>query len=113
MGAVMAISANASAFDIFEGTMLSDNWQAGSIQHGGTGNSRIQQHNAYGPGQHMDQYGQNVTIQPRYGSGAGSNTFNRIERHNAYGPDIHMDQYGRPATVQPQYGGMGSGISPW
>lgn len=30
---------------------------------GGTPNSYIQKYDAYGPGQHMDQYGNNVTLQ--------------------------------------------------
>jgi hypothetical protein len=63
VGSIMAISVSASAFDIFEGTFLSDSWEPGSSQYGGTGKSRVQQHNAYGPGQHMDQYGQNVSSQ--------------------------------------------------
>jgi hypothetical protein len=61
----------------------------------------------------MDQFGQNVTIQPMYGHRSGSNTSNRIEQHNAYGPGQHMNQFGQPVTVQPQFGGMNTGASPW
>lgn len=75
------------------------------------GNSTIQQFDAYGPGQHMDQYGHNVAVQPMRGN-SSLNTFNRIEQHNAYGPGIHMDQYGRAVTVEPQYGRTRSSISP-
>ena len=63
--------------------------------------SRIQKQNAYGPGNHMDQYGRNVTIQPMH-KNTGSNTFNQIQKQDAYGPGVHMDQYGRAVTVQPK-----------
>ena len=66
------------------------------------GNSSIQKQNAYGPGNHMDQYGRNVTIQPMHNN-TGSNTFNQIQKQDAYGPGIHMDQYGRAVTVKPKY----------
>jgi len=76
-----------------------------AVAGGCCGNSTIQQYNAYGPGQHMDQYGNNVSIVPKHGGGGGaSNTFNRIERPNAYGPGTGMDQYGRPVTVERTYG---------
>ena len=76
------------------GTILSDN--------SSPGNSRITKKNAYGHGNHIDQYGRNVTIQPMHGN-TGSNTFNQIQKQDAYGPGIHMDQYGRAVTVRPKY----------
>lgn len=49
--------------------------------------------NAYGPGVHMNQYGQAVTLTPESGGVQGEH----LEINpNAYGPGIHMDQYGRP-----------------
>ncbi len=65
-------------------------------------NSQIQKQNAYSPGNHMDQYGRNVTIQPMHNN-TGSNTFNQIQKQDAYGPGVHMDQYGRAVTVQPKW----------
>ncbi len=49
--------------------------------------------NAYGPGIHMNQYGQPVTLKPDWGGVPGEQL--RIKQ-NAYGPGVHMDQYGRP-----------------
>jgi len=49
--------------------------------------------NAYGPGIHMNQYGQAVTLKPDYGGVPGQ--YLKI-KENAYGLGVHMDQYGRP-----------------
>lgn len=50
------------------------------------------QPNAYGPGVHMNQYGQAVTLQAPGGSPGEPLQI----KQNAYGPGVHMDQYGRP-----------------
>jgi hypothetical protein len=46
----------------------------------------------FGPGIHMNQYGQPVTLKPDWGGVPGEQL--RIKQ-NAYGPGVHMDQYGR------------------
>lgn len=49
--------------------------------------------NAYGPGIHMNQYGQAVTLKPDFGGVPGE--YLKITE-DAYGLGVHMDQYGRP-----------------
>jgi hypothetical protein len=48
---------------------------------------------AYGPGVHMNRYGQPVQLKPDFGGVPGEML--KI-KPDAYGPGIHMDQYGRP-----------------
>jgi len=52
----------------------------------------------YGPGIHMNQYGQPVTVCPDWGGIPGEQL--KI-RQDAYGPGVHMDQYGRPTREYP------------
>jgi hypothetical protein len=54
--------------------------------------------NAYGPGIHMNQYGQPVQLKPDFGGVYGEQL--RITP-NAYGLGVHMDQYGRPVREVP------------
>lgn len=54
--------------------------------------------NTYGPGIHMNQYGQAITLRPDYGGVTGE--YLKITQ-NAYGPGVHMDQYGRPVREYP------------
>ncbi|WP_159918359.1 hypothetical protein [Pantoea sp. 18069] len=53
--------------------------------------------NAFGPGVHMNQYGQAVTLQA---PGGAQGEMLQI-KPNAYGPGVHMDQYGRPVRERP------------
>jgi len=53
---------------------------------------------AYGPGVHMNQYGQPVKLRPDFGGVPGETL--KIQP-NAYGPGVHMDQYGRPVREYP------------
>lgn len=53
--------------------------------------------NAFGPGVHMNQYGQAVTLQA---PGGAPGELLQI-KPNAYGPGVHMDQYGRPVKERP------------
>lgn len=59
----------------------------------GTSGEKAIAPNAYGPGIHMNQYGQAITLRPQGGGVPGEHL--KI-KPNAYGPGIHMDQYGRP-----------------
>lgn len=53
---------------------------------------------AYGPGVHMNSYGQAVILKPDFGGVPGEH----LEiRENAYGLGIHSDQYGRPVREYP------------
>lgn len=52
---------------------------------------------AYGPGVHMNQYGQAVVLQPQGGGTPGERL---TITPNAYGPGVHMDQYGRMVREQ-------------
>lgn len=53
---------------------------------------------AYGPGIHMNRYGQPVRLRPDFGGVEGE----RLQiQPNAYGPGVHMDQYGRPVREYP------------
>ena len=54
---------------------------------------------AYGPGIHMNRYGQPVTLRPDFGGVPGEHL--QIQP-DAYGPGIHMDQYGRPVREYPR-----------
>lgn len=54
---------------------------------------------AYGPGTHMNQFGQPVTVQPMYDNQPYIPN-SVIQTPNAYGPGIHMDQYGRPVQLR-------------
>jgi hypothetical protein len=49
--------------------------------------------NAYGPGVHMNEYGQPVQLKPDWGHIPGEQL--KIAP-DVYGPGVHMDQYGRP-----------------
>lgn len=53
---------------------------------------------AYGPGIHMNRYGQPVILRPDFGSVPGE--YLHIQP-DAYGPGIHKDQYGRPVREYP------------
>jgi hypothetical protein len=61
------------------------------------GGSSLQM-DAYGPGVHMNQYGQPVRLRPDFGGVSGE--YLQI-KPNAYGPGVHMDQYGRPVREYP------------
>lgn len=54
--------------------------------------------NAPGPGVHLNQYGQPVTLQVQNGGIPGEPL--QI-KPNAYGPGVHMDQYGRQVRERP------------
>jgi hypothetical protein len=56
--------------------------------------------NAYGPGVHMNQYGEPVNLIPAWGGVPGETL--QI-KPNAYGPGVHMDQYGRPVYEVPAF----------
>ena len=57
--------------------------------------------NAYGPGVHMNQYGQPVQVAPAFG---GHQVIGRQNiTPNAYGPGIHMNQYGQPVRTVPAW----------
>ncbi len=65
----------------------------GSIEQNTSSSSTSLTPNAYGPGIHMNQYGQPVTLRPDFGGVPGEQL--QI-KENAYGLGVHMDQYGRP-----------------
>ena len=63
-------------------------------------NSRIQQHDAFGPGKHQDQFGRPVIIKPVAPSQHVIPN-SRIQQRDAFGPGKHQDQFGRIVTVAP------------
>lgn len=84
-----------SVADINNTVISSPHYQAG-----GSSNTNTITPNAYGPGTHMNQYGQPVKLQPSTPDSYGNYGDSFIKSPNAYGPGIHMDQYGRPVTIQ-------------
>ena len=57
--------------------------------------------NAYGPGVHMNQYGQPVQVAPAFGGHQVIGPQNITP--NAYGPGVHMNQYGQPVRTVPAW----------
>lgn len=86
-----------TAADINNAAISSPHYQAGGSSYTNTITP-----NAYGPGTHMNQYGQPVKLQPSTPDSYGNYADSYIKTPNAYGPGIHMDQYGRPVTTQPK-----------
>lgn len=93
--ALLPLSLFGSAADIHNAAISNTNYQAGGASYTNTITPE-----AYGPGTHMNQYGQPIKLNPSDYSTYGYYGDSYIKTPNAYGPGIHMDQYGRPVSIQ-------------